>query len=599
MLSLNFSQESEGYWQNVWKILIYDDFGRDILSPLYTVDSLHKAGVTLHMMLNYPRQEVPDVPAIYFVMPTIENINRICEDCSNRLYENCYINFISSVPTEVLEEMARKAFLSNCTKQIMKVHDQYIDFIAMEDQLFTLNQPNSYFNFNNPQINDKEAMHNVDMVVNSLFSVLVTLGKIPIIQCLKGSTSVMIAEQLNKKIADHLKTSPNLFTDSNTVGGSYQRPVLLLLDRNLDLKVMLSHSWSYQSLIHDIFDMKLNRIELIAKPKHEKEKPKKEHFDFDETDPFWMAHSGSPFPKVIVSIQQQVEEHKKKEARVKSATTDASVESGDAEEISLQDKISQIPDLNRQKEILQIHTTIAAALVERINARQLDVYFTLEEVIMMNQGSKLQDIISAIENEKGTCEDKLRLFLIYYISNSNKITQSDLALLESKLSEKKCNLQSLRYLQNIKSFTDHWATSTGNAETKKNENWLNMFSSIVSKGVEFLIPVNKDFYVTKVVDSIMEIKDDKYSKDFLYWDPRFPVGTAPKKTTPFKEAIVFMVGGGNYLEYQNIRDYLAKPTQQQNQTSISPSLDKKIIYGSTEILTGSAFLKQLEMLGSK
>lgn len=75
--------------------------------------------------------------------------------------------------------------------------------------------------------------------------------------------------------------------------------------------------------------------------------------------------------------------------------------------------------------------------------------------------------------------------------------------------------------------------------------------------------------------------------DFLYWDPRFPVGTAPKKTTPFKEAIVFMVGGGNYLEYQNIRDYLARPNQQQSQASISPSLEKKIIYGSTEILTGS------------
>jgi hypothetical protein len=52
MLSLNYSQESEGYWQNVWKILIYDDFGRDILSPLFTVENLHKAGVTLHMYAN-------------------------------------------------------------------------------------------------------------------------------------------------------------------------------------------------------------------------------------------------------------------------------------------------------------------------------------------------------------------------------------------------------------------------------------------------------------------------------------------------------------------------------------------------------------------
>jgi len=294
-----------------------------------------------------------------------------------------------------------------------------------------------------------------------------------------------------------------------------------------------------------------------------------------------------------------VEEHQKKEKRVKSTPDELE---GDAEEISLQEKISQIPELNRQKELLLIHTTIAQCLVEKINERQLDVYFTLEEVLMMNQGSKLQDIVNAIDNDKGTCEDKVRLFLIYYISNSSKITQNDLALLESKLKEKNCNVAALKYLQKIKSFTDHWATSSGNSQKpKENENWLNMFSSIVSKGVEYLIPANKDFYVTRVVDSIMDIREDKITQDYLYWDPRFPGKETPKKNTPFKEAIIFMVGGGNYLEYQNMRDHLLRPAQHhhQQQISISPSLDKKIIYGSTEILTGNAFLKQLEMLGNQ
>jgi hypothetical protein len=32
-------------------------------------------------MLHSARQEVPDVPAVYFVMPTRENINRICQVC--------------------------------------------------------------------------------------------------------------------------------------------------------------------------------------------------------------------------------------------------------------------------------------------------------------------------------------------------------------------------------------------------------------------------------------------------------------------------------------------------------------------------------------
>lgn len=608
MLSLNFSQESEGYWQNVWKILIYDEFGRDILSPLYTVDSLHKAGVTLHLMLHSVRQEVPDVPAVYFVMPTKENINRICQDCANHLYESCYVNFISAVPDELLEEMARATFLSDTSKSIIKVHDQYANYVSLEENLFTLNQANSYFNFNNPLIQDHEAKSNISLVVNSLFSVLVSLGKVPIIQCPKGTAASMIAEELNKKLADHLRSVPNLFSDSSLTTASYQRPVLLLLDRNVDLKVMLSHSWSYQSLVHDVFDMKLNRVEVAVKPSKpdpngptpkSTRKDGKEVFDFDETDPFWAAHAGSPISKVIVSIQQQIEVTKRTEGKVKGDVIGE-------EELSLQEKISSIPELNRQKEVLHVHSAIAQALVEKINERQLDVFFTLEEVIMMNQGNRMQDVIDALESDKGSCEDKLRLFLIYYISNSSQLTRNDLDLLEKKLQDKQCSLLALRYLQRIKSFEDHLAISAStNAQQKKNEaNWLNMFSSIVSKGVEYLniLPVNKSFYVTRVIESVME---NKPSQEYLYLDPRWTGNSNTRKTTPFKEAIVFMVGGGNYLEYQNIMDQLkpAQPTTQgqsglQRDTLASIGTERKVLYGTTELLTGTAFLGQLQNLGN-
>jgi hypothetical protein len=89
------------------------------------------------------------------------------------LYESCYVNFISAVPTELLEEMARATFLSDTSKAIVKVHDQYADYVALEENLFTLNQPNSYFNFNNPLIQDLEAQRNISQVVNSLFRCVV------------------------------------------------------------------------------------------------------------------------------------------------------------------------------------------------------------------------------------------------------------------------------------------------------------------------------------------------------------------------------------------------------------------------------------------
>jgi hypothetical protein len=41
--------------------------------------------------------------------------------------------------------------------------------------------------------------------------------------------------------------------------------VLVILDRNVDLVPMLSHSWTYQALVHDVLDMKLNRVTVEVK----------------------------------------------------------------------------------------------------------------------------------------------------------------------------------------------------------------------------------------------------------------------------------------------------------------------------------------------
>lgn len=42
---------------------------------------------------------------------------------------------------------------------------------------------------------------------------------------------------------------------------------------------------------------------------------------------------------------------------------------------------------------------------------------------------------------------------------------------------------------------------------------------------------------------------------FLYLDPKLPPKVKPQSFLPFKEAIVFTVGGGSYFEYHNIQEY--------------------------------------------
>ncbi len=61
----------------VWKIFIMDQSSQRIVSPLLKVNDLRENGITLFLQINSDREAINNVPAIYFVEATKENIFRI------------------------------------------------------------------------------------------------------------------------------------------------------------------------------------------------------------------------------------------------------------------------------------------------------------------------------------------------------------------------------------------------------------------------------------------------------------------------------------------------------------------------------------------
>ena len=100
----------------------------------------------------------------------------------------------------------------------------------------------SYLALNSPA-DDAEMGAAIDDIVNSLFCALVSNGQVPLIRASRGHASEMIAGKLDKKLRDHLKLSRvQLFSEGMTAAGSFQRPLLVLLDRHVDLATMLHHT---------------------------------------------------------------------------------------------------------------------------------------------------------------------------------------------------------------------------------------------------------------------------------------------------------------------------------------------------------------------
>lgn len=62
-----------------------------------------------------------DVPAVYLVEPSAENIARIGLDLQANLYESFYLNFTSSIPRTLLEELACNSIQNGASALISKV----------------------------------------------------------------------------------------------------------------------------------------------------------------------------------------------------------------------------------------------------------------------------------------------------------------------------------------------------------------------------------------------------------------------------------------------------------------------------------------------
>ncbi|GMM34255.1 syntaxin-binding protein [Saccharomycopsis crataegensis] len=619
----------------IWKVLVLDKKSTNIVSSILSVNDLLNTGITMHTLINSPsRAALPDVPAIYFIQPTKENILKIVEDLEKDFYSEYYINFLSSLDRELLEEFANLVSLTGRSQKVKQVFDQYLDYLVTEPQLFSLDLQGVYSKLNTPAVTEDEITKIADSIASGLFNLIITLNTVPIIRAPRGGPAEFVAQKLDAKLRDHVinmkSISPSTAYSSHGHGDS--RQVLVLLDRNIDLSAMFAHSWIYSCMISDVFQLNRNTIVLQTVDSDTGTTKSKKCY-IDGNDFFWEQNSASPFPEVVENIEKEASEYRNKAADLtnKTGVTSLSdIDPNQSDTYQIQQAIKQLPELTAKKQVIDTHMSILDALLKQLQANNLDVFFEVEQTCKKDNQSKVEaDFLEKLKNDKSESNknDKLRTYLILYLSLdlSSEFTQK----VESILQGLNCDLSALAYIKKVKEIVTLSSLSSGidsNENTSANSGSIktslgnaaggSLFSGISSKlfdgstltsgvgsiisGLKTLLPEKQTMPITNLVESIMEPARANQvtlntTDDYLYFDPTIVRGNhskLPKRST-YHQSVVFVVGGGNYLEYQNLQEWATGL----NVDSSSTGIKRSVIYGSTAIINPNDFLEECGSLG--
>ena len=569
-----------------FKVLLFDDNVFNILSPLLKIYFLRQYNISLTLNIKDNREKMPDIMAIYIIYLTEDNINFIFHDIKNKIFDNFYINIIyydtyDSKNSNILNNFYQKVSSLENNDCIYKISILPIDLCLYHPKIFSLNIKKPYLLLNSPNISDNIYQNYLSKISNGLFSCLYLMKTYPVVKYYNG----FFGDDIIKKIQNHFnylfKTSQETKEEFKLKKNS-KRTLLIILDRDIDLPIMLHHACSFASMINDYFGISHNNIN--------NNKDEITKFEIDPVNDYvW----NNKLHEVFVDVGKYVYEEFKKYCKDMDFL-DKSNKPKDIEELENESKqLSKSIETLRDKKIIGNILSQESKIFEQLNNiqknKQLDQIFAMEcnilkkrEKISENIKNDLMILLKNYSNKEETREDIYRLCLLYYLCNSKNMTNENIKKIEPYI----INKNSLNYIK--KKIDENYIRETNN---KNKSGGIQRNNSMIMKGIY------SAFNAFSSISNLMSIEQPSISSDLI--DKLIKNQNIPnwntydfltRKIEPenanysYDNIICFFIGGGSFGEYEYIYDLLSQ-------------FNYNIFYGADYIYRPLEFLQDLEELG--
>ncbi|VEU22546.1 DEKNAAC103459 [Brettanomyces naardenensis] len=237
------------------RVLLLDNQTSSIISMITTQSELLRHEIYLIDKLeNSDRDNLRNLPCICFLKPSDITVSNLCNEIGSPRYKNYEIYFNNVVSKPRLERLAE----SDDLEIVTKVAEVFQDYYTVNKALYTSVNIANPLGITTVDTWDPESF---DTALDSVVSLLLSFKLKPVIRYESNSK---MATKLASSVGFEINNNSDKLFDEATKKDI--APLLLILDRKNDPITPLLFPWTYQSMIHEVFGIKNNTVDLSALP---------------------------------------------------------------------------------------------------------------------------------------------------------------------------------------------------------------------------------------------------------------------------------------------------------------------------------------------
>ena len=531
------------------------------------------------------RQPLPALPAIYFITPTVESVNRLIADFRDKkrpMYASCHLFFSSRLPDVLLSKLKASAAIS----RVAAFKEVNLELACTEANAFVLNSfdslPLLFAPDENP-VSTEAKVQEQHRLAGMLATLCATLGEMPHIRHAARPSASTVAQILHNKLSDMSRPGSSF---PSRIQSDAERPTLILLDRSVDPLSPLLHEFTYQAMVHDLLPVMDERYHYQYVG-NQGQRISKEVL-LNDTDALWTRlrsmHIADLGQTLHAEYKQFVQEHPEAAKLAKQG--------GEKELKTMTEGLRGMPKFQETSARYSLHMALTQELMKKYSEASLEMVATLEQNMATGEDSGGKTFKTALAELRALLEksdlalspeDKIRLLMIYMITQDG-IRQDErrqLIQLAGISPEDQDAIINLFYLNvTLLQGTSHKKRGAA----KKG-----------SGGAE-------GYDVSRYTPPMKRLLEDALGPGLSTTDYPFvapPEGSAAGSARPKGKAggggagevaavsgrrvIVFMLGGMSYSELRSVHE-------------VERAFNREIIAGSTSMITPQTFLLALKKM---